>query len=536
MNIKFINFSSELKLIFWPLILIILGIYLVPLQILGNDLSKIPGDMGDARFNNYILEHGYKYLTGEIEEYWNAPFLFPYPNVIALSDNLLGSLPVYAFFRLIGEDRETSFQLWFLSLTILNFLFCYISLYKWTENPMLAAAGAYIFAFGIYQLGQYNNLQVFPRFIAPLVFYCLWKYLNEKNVRYYFFAIMGLVYQFYCGMYIGFFLFYVLMFFTIAYLIVYQDRQIFMQFRNIKVLIFHLGATLIAIILMAILIKPYLDVTQTMGTRPFEYAINTIPKLRSHFFTSPAPTIWNFLFDYSAYKFPQWWSHYLFVGGLPWISIICLHVLLFSSYIKQNQKKFLLMLFIAFFLSFIFSLSLNGVTLYEIIFKIPGFSSMRSIDRVINVMVIYFILIFVFVFLELFRLRNTWKFLIPILALLTVGDNLINAKEVKRFDKSESILNVEKFKRLITESDYSSYEAIALEVNTDKDYENFEMVKFHLNAMLAAQELGVKVVNGYTGVTPDHFYPFFENPGNETLAYWCAKENCNIRKILILRD
>jgi len=86
-----------------PLALLAAGLYLVPINIYKTNFSKVPGDFGDARFNNYILEHGYKYLTGKTATYWNAPFMYPYPNTIALSDNLLGTVPLYSGFRILGS-------------------------------------------------------------------------------------------------------------------------------------------------------------------------------------------------------------------------------------------------------------------------------------------------------------------------------------------------------------------------------------------------------------------------------------------------
>jgi len=72
----------RLKNIFIPLILLICGLYLVPISIFELDFSKISGDFGGARCNNYILEHGYQYLVGNVNLYWDAPFMYPYKNSI----------------------------------------------------------------------------------------------------------------------------------------------------------------------------------------------------------------------------------------------------------------------------------------------------------------------------------------------------------------------------------------------------------------------------------------------------------------------
>jgi hypothetical protein len=102
--------------------LFLLGMALVPLSVTGFDLSRMPGDEGDGYFNACVLEHGWQWLSGQQSHFWDAPFYYPQPNVIAYSDCHLGTLPLYAAFRLLGLDRETSFQGWFLLLFAANYL------------------------------------------------------------------------------------------------------------------------------------------------------------------------------------------------------------------------------------------------------------------------------------------------------------------------------------------------------------------------------------------------------------------------------
>ena len=158
-----------------PLFVLIIGIYLVPINIFNSDFSKILGDKGDARFNNYVLEHGYKYIKGEVSNYWDMSMMYPFNNVTAFSDNLLGTMPLYSFFRFIGNTVETSFQWWIISVFILNFVISFIVFFKISYNILISTAASYIFAFGIYNIGHFDHVQVFPKFIAPLVIYLLWK-------------------------------------------------------------------------------------------------------------------------------------------------------------------------------------------------------------------------------------------------------------------------------------------------------------------------------------------------------------------------
>ena len=67
----------------WPFLLgLLLGLYFITLNVVGHKLQYFPGDLGDARLNIYLLEHAHKFFTGQLKSFWNAPFMFPEPNVI----------------------------------------------------------------------------------------------------------------------------------------------------------------------------------------------------------------------------------------------------------------------------------------------------------------------------------------------------------------------------------------------------------------------------------------------------------------------
>ena len=154
----------------------------MPLGLFGPDRALIPGDLGDARFNNYILEHFHRFITGRTAAYWDAPFMYPWKNVIALSDNLLGTAPVYSAFRSMGLSREGAYQAWILAMFALNYWCCTIALRKWGGNWVLAACAGFIFAFGIHNIGQINNLQTLPKFVAPLTLLFFWRHLYRLLV------------------------------------------------------------------------------------------------------------------------------------------------------------------------------------------------------------------------------------------------------------------------------------------------------------------------------------------------------------------
>src|ERR1700738_2659025 len=83
--------------------------------------DAIPGDIGDTRFNMCVLEHGFRWIKGIDQSFWSAHFFYPANNVIAYSDNHLGTVLFYTFFRFLGCDRETAYQGWAFVIFSLNY-------------------------------------------------------------------------------------------------------------------------------------------------------------------------------------------------------------------------------------------------------------------------------------------------------------------------------------------------------------------------------------------------------------------------------
>ena len=505
------------------------GLYSVPIALFETNLSMIPGDYGDARFNNYILEHGYKYLTGQVSSFWDAPMMYPFKNTIAFSDNLIGTMPIYGVFRAINFDRETSFQLWIISLFTLNYVCSFWVLGKWFKNIPLAITGAYIFAFGIFIIGQMDHVQVFPRFISPLVFYWFWNFLTQGKTRYFLFTILGIVFQFYCAVYLGFILTYCLLFLLIAHILVNGFKGFIEPIQRgndyKKLALISLGALL----LFSPLIIPYIQISHITGMRKFDELISTIPKPQSYFFTHIGATTWKgILSEHSKYAFNDWWFHFMFVGAIPWIGIIIAILILIKKPIYTNLsalKTFILTLL----LCVLFTTNFYGFTLYKLIHSIPGFSSMRSIDRFINIQSFLFILVFVAATSELAKKNKSIGFLFYLLPFLSMYENKMDKWELKRFDKMQAQNEIQSVKNTLKLNYDKRADAVAFMVtNNDLSKPSYhdKLIKDHLTIMIAAQELNVNLVNAYTGHYPDHYMNFFDYMSEASLMEWLyAAEN-----------
>ena len=172
----------------------------------GLNFALIPGDLGDARFNNYILEHFYRWLSGLDKSYWSAPFFYPYSNNIAFSDNLLGSAPFYVLLRFIELDRESAFQGWYFLGLFLNFSAVVFVLLRLKLKSVAVGTGAFFFTFGLPLLAQETHAQLLYRFCVPLACFWLWRIAREPRLSIWIALILGVVWQFYLSIYLGIFL------------------------------------------------------------------------------------------------------------------------------------------------------------------------------------------------------------------------------------------------------------------------------------------------------------------------------------------
>jgi hypothetical protein len=166
-----------------PYLALVGGLLIGLLSILpyfSSTLEYIPGDPGDTRLSIYSLEHGYKWITGQTgESFFDAPFFYPARESMRYTDTFFGGLPFYLPFRMLGIDRETSFQLFIIVGYALNFLVA-----GWVFNRMrfhwlATVGGAFVFAFSQAALTHSWHIQLHYRFAIPLALYFLYTFLKD---------------------------------------------------------------------------------------------------------------------------------------------------------------------------------------------------------------------------------------------------------------------------------------------------------------------------------------------------------------------
>jgi len=144
--------------------------------------ATLPGDIGDARLNQYILEHFYHVIIGKEVSFVNAPFFYPWVKTISFSDTHWGTAFIYASLRLAGLTSEKAFAGWFLIGFVLNYWAAYFVNSKLGLRQLGAAVGAFLLAFSLPVIAQYGHPQLIYRMYVPLAFFVLYKYFGSKDL------------------------------------------------------------------------------------------------------------------------------------------------------------------------------------------------------------------------------------------------------------------------------------------------------------------------------------------------------------------
>src|SRR6478735_5455326 len=104
----------------WGLLAVVVSVVLLHHRVVFSGLHELHGDPGDTRFNAYLLEHSWAFLTGRTPSFFDAPFFAPAKNVLAYSDLMIGSGFLYWPWRALGIDRDPAFALFCLGCTALD--------------------------------------------------------------------------------------------------------------------------------------------------------------------------------------------------------------------------------------------------------------------------------------------------------------------------------------------------------------------------------------------------------------------------------
>lgn len=469
----------------------------------------LPGDLGDARFNRYVLEHYYLRLTGRAQSFLHAPFFYPWLNTITFSDTHWGSGIFYAGFRALGLRPETAFTAWFALGYVLNYFCAYFALRCLGLESLGAAAGAFLFSFCIPMSAQEGRAQLVHRYYVPLAVWSFHRFLQTRRCLLMALTMLLVALQLLTTFYIGIFLVYLLAAYAVASIYLEkgpEDRpfgsRLMSAFLPRKPASMPEGAISVLLLVSAIagtllFAIPYIEVRSLYGFgHPWTVIKSMLPRLESYFLADRS-LIWSSRSPVFA-DLPMRHEQQMFLGLVPLAALAC--ALLYRPFLRSNPISRRMLYAVAIVL--LVTLSFNGTSLYWAMTLLPGISAIRGVARIILVLALPVAIIMGQVIDAIWARhseRFNWKALALAGCLVLVAENTFIIRDVTTREAWYSrITNLEQR----VGSRLSADSVLVVASSPNEPYWVTE-----LDAMLLAQQKGIATLNGFSGNFPPGWKP-----------------------------
>ena len=350
------------------------------------------GDVCDLRFNLFIIEHGYQWLTGGVADFWDAGIFYPAThNTVAFSDHHIGNLPLYALLRACGLARENALTVWLQLVCGLNFAAAAWVLKRLSGSTLGAAMGAYLFTFGMPMISQVLHIQLWPRYFVPVAVYFWLAALRTGAHRPLALALAAVVGQLYSSMYTGIFLVELLGCFALAHLILPATRPTLRAWlrpaQAARAWIVRLGLVVLALVALLPAALPYLHAFRDLGGRSWPVVASLLPTPLTYLSPPDHTLVWRALTGLGRWQNTNG-EYRMFVGGTLF--------LLAALYWRARRLgrgladetllwTTLLTVLVAGLLTARLSKSLS---LYYLLYLLPGVGSLRAITRIMLVLLL----------------------------------------------------------------------------------------------------------------------------------------------------
>jgi hypothetical protein len=446
---------------------------------------------------NYVLEHDYRWVTGNQLHHslWSPPIFYPQRDTAAYTDLMLGALPPYAVWRLIGAGPATALQLWVITVSALNFLAAY-----WLLCQVLAcgwigsSAGALLLAFGSPRLAQLTHLQLWPAFYTIAVFAGLCMLFRRDPVEltrrqaYTGLALFlgGFCLQLYTAFYYAWF-----MAFTIALGVVFSLLLPGARSRLLGFLRTWWRASLVAGALAAIAMMPYVAVAwkvmKQVGGYPYSYLTQFLPSPQAWLAQGPSHLLYGGLNRLAGIG-PTYGSQEMFNGiGLFTTGLVIGGLILFRRLTLVRLWGCVGLTVIL--LSVVWP---GGHSLWRFIYSwIPGAAAIRAVGRFGVYLLLPASIVLAF---TIDRVGARFSRIAALACLLAVTlEQAGSLQGARNYVKAEALARVDEIAR-----------RIGPECSTLLFSWNREMrpPRMHVLGMWAELATGVPTLNGYSGQFP----------------------------------
>jgi hypothetical protein len=523
---------------FWVAIVLAFlgGFAAVLLPVVGTDFAYLPGDLVDGRFNNYVLEHGYHYLTGRETSFWNAKFCYPSPGILASSDAHIGNLPVYAIARGVGASPERAFQIWWLTTFALTDVCTIWAMRRLNFSRISSIAVGLAFTFSLPLLASVNHAQLCPRYFLPLALACWWQFLRQPRWTVLAGTLACCAAQAYLSIYLAFFLGLLLaaMFVvagcirhTIDWTALFRANR-----REWRSRMFVVAGTVLALFPY---VRAYALKTGSPVAPEAEVVLSLLPKpadwLRVSN-TAASWAVWKSWFPDDAN--PQVINLHLFPGGTALLGLLtglfCLRGLRRPT--SEHQRLAIVLLGTTAILGLVF-LKTDVGSVYSQMVGWPVFNKVRALYRIAIVLVLPMTLL-TGIALDAIeqRRKRRWQgygffVLVCTVILAEVRTFGTSRDEVfpSRYSIPVAVQRRDDFVKIIRDNPNTKI----VHVFAPETGDDFQTLCLQLDAMWAAQTSGVATTNGWTGYWPRDWFLFRDY---SSLFHWLRIRNLLVPDVL----
>jgi hypothetical protein len=513
--------------------------------ILLSGMRRMQSDWGDTRVNNYILEHGYRWLLGMPghERFWSPPVFFPAPNTAAYSDVLLGVAPFYWLWRLLGFPPDTSFQLWLLTIGTLNFASAFLLFSRGFRcRPLASAVGAMLLSFAAVRTAQVMHAQLIAHFYIALAILALLEIFDpepelragvatvERRTGWVVVLALACVGQIYSSYSYGWYLAFALVLAALWAIVMPGTRRRFLLTirANLRALI---ASVVGAAVLLAPLAMHYLQAERQLGTRKYIVVESMLPRVQSWLYQGPDSWLYGWLAAHDAFHYlPMEHEQRL---GLGIATIICAAV---GLWLGRRRRAVQFAVLVPLTMALVATEWPGGFAPWRAIYLfVPGAGALRAVARIGVAVVLPASLGVALLIDALMRPRRIPPSRTAVLlrrrerlrrALITAAVIAIvvaeQVQEPRWYDKNEGRARVARVANGI------GAECGAFLYTTTGGSD--DPWHYHADAMWASMERGIPTLNGYSGNQPPKwtFYDirvptaFLDSVVSDSVSRWAA--------------
>ncbi|HLL53380.1 MAG TPA: hypothetical protein VK447_07535, partial [Myxococcaceae bacterium] len=465
--------------------------------------GRMQSDIGDTRHLNYVLEHGHRWLVQAPGHppLWSPAMFFPEPNTGAYTELLLGVVPFYTPWRLLGLLPDTAFQLWMITVAVINFVAAYLLLRRpLGHSPFAASFGAFLFSFGTPRLAQLNHQHLLPQFFTLWALHALLRVFQRhregrarETAGWILAFSAALAAQVYACFYYGWF-------FGVALLVaaLWTLGSAPLRAELLGLVRARWRALAVAVVGGALALAPlgwhYLRAARTVGVRQFGEAVGMIPRFQSWFDLGAESWLYGWTGRLHMFSsLPMEWEHRLGFG------LLTTGLVVWALWRGRRRPLFRLLLLTSATIILLASYYRGGWTPWWLVFHgVPGARAIRAVTRIGILLLIPAAIGFAAFLDRAPQGRKRW-----VAAALGLFCLVEQGRAAMSYDKAGKRADVDRVSAAIGKECRAFY--YSPEGGPPLHYDA------QLDAMWAQLETGVPTLNGYSSNFPRNYEDLMDN-------------------------